>query len=64
VAPAATAEDVIQTLNAAVQTALRSDELKAWLFNLGLDAVPGRAEEADRLIAAEAEKWKGVQLGD
>lgn len=64
VAPAATPQDVIQTLNTALQKALQSPELKAQLFNLGLDAVPGTAQAADQLIVAEVEKWKGVQLGD
>lgn len=64
VAPAATPQDVVQTLNAALQKALRSDELKAQLFSLGLDAIPGSAKEADQLILAEVEKWKGIQLGD
>ena len=64
VAPAATPDDVVQTLNGALQKALQSPELKAQLFNLGLDAITGTAQDADRAIVAEVQKWKGIELTD
>lgn len=64
VAPVATPDSVIQTLNTALQKVLHSPELKSQLFNLGLDPIPGTAQDGDRTFIAEVQKWKDIQFND
>ena len=58
--PAGTPKPVIDTLNRAIQEALKSPELRQKLQALGVRAQAGTPEELARLLAAEMKRWKDV----
>ncbi len=62
VAPAQTPDAIIEKLNEALQQALRSESVQAKLVSLGLDALPGTADDAQRLIDQETTTWAAVPL--
>jgi tripartite-type tricarboxylate transporter receptor subunit TctC len=60
VAPAGTPAAVIQTLNRAVNEALRSPEVIANLRRLGASGAPGTPEEFGALIASDVKRWAAM----
>jgi tripartite-type tricarboxylate transporter receptor subunit TctC len=56
-APAATPADVVQKLNAALNSALANPELKASMAKLGLAPKPGTPEQFREFLAGEREAW-------
>jgi tripartite-type tricarboxylate transporter receptor subunit TctC len=58
--PAKTPTDVVERLNNAVQTALRTDEVKSGLVKLSLEIDPISMGDFDRLISSESERWKAI----
>lgn len=64
VVPAATPTAIVNRLNAALQQALASTDIQKKLIDLGLDALPGTAEEAQNIVTQEVQLWKNVRLGD
>ena len=63
VAPAGTPRDVVAKLNAQINAALASPELKARLGNEGAIATPTTPEAFGQLIARELARWKPVIQG-
>lgn len=59
-APARTPEPVIQRLNVAVRTALRSDQLREGFLRVGQEPTGSTPEEAQAFINAEMVKWTKV----
>jgi len=55
--PAGTPPAIVQTLNAAVQSALKQPAL-AQLTQNGLELHGGTPEELRRFVATESEKWR------
>jgi len=64
VVPAATPTPVVNKLNAALQQALASAEIQKKLVDLGLDALPGTADDAQAVVVQEVQLWKNVKLSD
>jgi tripartite-type tricarboxylate transporter receptor subunit TctC len=60
VAPAGTPRAIIDQLNAATTKALGMPEVKATLFNQGLDPAPGTPEQFGAYIRSERIKWAKV----
>ncbi len=60
VAPAATPPDIVRKLNAQINLALNSAELKNRLNNEGAVATPSAPEVFGQLIASEIARWKPV----
>ena len=60
VAPAATPPDIVRKLNAQINLALSSVELKTRLNNEGAVATPSTPEVFGKLIASEIARWKPV----
>lgn len=60
VAPAGTPQGIVLKLNAQINRALDSPELKARLSNEGAIATPTSPEAFGQLIAREIERWKPV----
>ena len=60
VAPAATPPDIVRKLNAQINLALTSAELKNRLNNEGAIAMPSTPEVFGQLIAREIARWKPV----
>ena len=60
VAPAGTPAEIVGALNSAINGDLKSDEMRASLAKLGVQASPGTAEEFAAFIAGEAQKWLRV----
>ena len=60
VAPAGTPRPVIEKLNAALNTALATEDVKRRLALEGAEALPVRPEEHDADIAAEEAKWSEI----
>ncbi|MCK9510301.1 MAG: tripartite tricarboxylate transporter substrate binding protein [Pigmentiphaga sp.] len=59
-APAGTPAPVIQRLNTAVTTILRSPEIKEKLVALGAEPAASTPEELDSFVKAESKKWGAV----
>ncbi len=59
-APAATPAPVIEKLNAAINTALRSPEMKAAMDNLGVEPIIGTPQDFAAFIADEQPKWAKI----
>lgn len=59
-APAKTLEPVIQRLNVAVRTALRSDQLREGFLRVGQEPTGSTPEEAQAFINTEMVKWTKV----
>jgi tripartite-type tricarboxylate transporter receptor subunit TctC len=60
VAPAGTPPAIIAKLNAALNDALKSDEVKARIAADGADPIPGTPEDYAKDIDSEARKWAEV----
>jgi len=60
VAPAGTPPDIVRKLNAQINQALASAELKARLQAEGAIAMPATPEAFGMLIAREIARWKPV----
>ena len=60
VAPAGTPDEVIQTLNKALQAALNTTEVKARLQVLGLEVIPSSPKQMADYAAKERAKWGAV----
>ncbi len=60
VAPAGTPPDIVAKLNAQINAALNSPELKTRLRNEGAIARPGTPQEFGQLIVREIVRWKPV----
>ena len=59
-APAKTPRAIIDRLNAEVTKVLNSPDVRAALFNQGLDAAPGTPEQFGAYIRSERAKWAKV----
>ena len=59
-APAGTPAAVIDKVNAAANTALRSPEMMASMKRLGVDGSPGSPQDFAAFIADEAPKWADI----
>jgi tripartite-type tricarboxylate transporter receptor subunit TctC len=59
-APAGTPPDVVARLNAAVNTALKSAEMKVALDKLAGDALGGSPQELTKIIEADIGKWAPI----
>ena len=57
VAPRGTPKDVVDKLNAAVQTALRSTAVRDGYARLGAEPASGSPEDFQKLIARETARW-------
>ncbi len=60
VAKAGTPAEVIEKVNAAIQKALQTEEVKAVFAKLGADATPGTPDDFRRLIDTEITRWANV----
>jgi len=60
VAPAATPRPIVERLNAALNAALATEDVKRRLALEGAEALPVRPEEHDADIAAEEKKWSEI----
>jgi tripartite-type tricarboxylate transporter receptor subunit TctC len=60
VAPKGTSQEIISKLNAQINRALQSPELKTRLSNEGAVAMPSTPEVFGKLIKTEIERWKPV----
>jgi tripartite-type tricarboxylate transporter receptor subunit TctC len=58
--PARTPENIVEKLNSAVQTALRTDEVKSGMAKLAIEIDAISLGEFARLIASESERWRGI----
>ncbi len=58
--PARTPREVVMTLNAAVNHALRHPSVSSRLDNLGSEALGGTPEDLAAMIAEETERWRSV----
>ena len=59
-APAATPREVVARLNAEINKALSTEEVKAFLLREGAEPAPMTPEAFTRLIAADIERWRKV----
>jgi tripartite-type tricarboxylate transporter receptor subunit TctC len=59
-APAATPEETVSSLNAAIRRALATDSVKAGLAQQSLDVAGSSASDLDRLVKSDAERWGGL----
>jgi tripartite-type tricarboxylate transporter receptor subunit TctC len=59
-APAGTPQPIVAKLNAAVNDALKSPELRANLAKLGNEAKPGTPQDFDAVLAADYEKYDAI----
>jgi tripartite-type tricarboxylate transporter receptor subunit TctC len=59
-APAGTPASVVDRLNAMLEVALRSPDVRAWLDKQGLELVGGPPAAFDREIRADLDKWDKV----
>ena len=57
VGPAGLPKEVVNSLNGATNTAIKSPELKEKLANIGISPVPMRPEELQTFIGTEITKW-------
>jgi tripartite-type tricarboxylate transporter receptor subunit TctC len=57
VAPAGTPEAIVARLNAAINDALKSPDIRATLSKFGSEPLGGTPQEFARFVAAESKKW-------
>src|SRR3954447_21103739 len=60
VAPPGTAKDIIDTVNADVNEALRQPELQEHLKKLSAEVFGGSVDKTSRYLAKEVERWRAV----
>jgi tripartite-type tricarboxylate transporter receptor subunit TctC len=58
--PAKTPANIVERLNAAIQSALRTDEVKSGMTKLGVELDAIAMDDFARLVAAQSERWKAV----
>jgi tripartite-type tricarboxylate transporter receptor subunit TctC len=58
--PAKTPASVVQKLNAAVQRALRTDEVKSGMAKLAVELDSISLDDFGRLIASQSDRWKAI----
>ena len=58
--PAKTPTDIVAKLNAAIQSALRTEEVKSGMSKLGVELDAIAMDDFARLIKAQSERWKAV----
>ena len=58
--PAGTPQPIVSRLNAVINEALQSPELRAGLANFRVEAKPGTPEDFGKFVATEVQKWSGV----
>jgi tripartite-type tricarboxylate transporter receptor subunit TctC len=58
--PAKTPAAIVERLNSAIQAALRTDEVKSGMVNLGVEIDAISMGDFARLIASESERWKAI----
>jgi tripartite-type tricarboxylate transporter receptor subunit TctC len=56
-APAKTDQQIIATLNAAIDAIVQSPEVRTRLAALGFDPITGSPAQADAMFASEVRKW-------
>ncbi|MCY1543058.1 Tripartite tricarboxylate transporter family receptor [compost metagenome] len=59
-APKGTPDDVVATLNAAIQKALQAPEVRTGLATLGAEPASGSPAEFKQLINRETAKWRQI----
>jgi len=59
-APAGTPHAIVEKLNNATNTALRSAEMKAAMDNLGIEPIIGTPQDFAAFIATERPKWAKI----
>jgi tripartite-type tricarboxylate transporter receptor subunit TctC len=59
-APAGTPPEIVGKLNAAINAALRSAEMKASMDKLGLDAKIGSPADFAKFVAEEVPRWAEI----
>ena len=59
-APTGTPRAIVEKLNNATNTALRSPEMKAAMDNLGIEPIIGTPQDFSAFIAAERPKWAKI----
>jgi tripartite-type tricarboxylate transporter receptor subunit TctC len=60
VAPAATPDQIVQKLNAALNASLRTPEAAAALRRIGAESEPSSAQDFAAFLSAERDKWREV----
>ena len=60
IAPAATPETIVKSLNTAIANGLKSDAARETLSRVGAEAAPGTPQEFAAFIASEKEKWAEI----
>jgi tripartite-type tricarboxylate transporter receptor subunit TctC len=60
VAPAATPDQIVQKLNAALNASLQTTEAAAALRRIGAESVPSSAQDFAAFLAGERDKWREV----
>src|SRR5689334_3976431 len=60
VAPAATSPEIVQKLNAALNTSLQTPEATAALRRIGAESHPASAQDFAAFLSAERDKWREV----
>lgn len=60
VAPAGTPPAIVARLNAEINAALKDEQIKSSMRNLGVEPAPGTPEAFDAYIRAETVKWANV----
>lgn len=58
--PAKTPANIVEKLNAAIQSALRTDEVKSGMTKLGVELDAISMGDFARLIATQSDRWKAV----
>jgi len=58
--PVKTPATIVEKLNAAIQAALRTDEVKSGMANLAVEPDSISMGDFARLIASESERWKAI----
>ncbi|OKO74830.1 tripartite tricarboxylate transporter substrate-binding protein [Bradyrhizobium sp. NAS96.2] len=58
--PAKTPPAIVAQLNNAIQTSLRTDEVKSGMAKLSVDVDAIAMSDFARLLASESERWKGI----
>ena len=59
-APAGTPPAIVEMLNAAINTGMRSPEIRAGVIKIGVELSPGTPQDFAAFIAAERRRWAAV----
>ena len=58
--PSATPRDIVNKINAAVNQALQTPELRERMIAAGMEPAPNTPEQFDQFIRSEIAKWSEV----